>query len=263
MFKEEIYVNYFIRIICFFCILQSIYTIYHKNTDSYINDIKYMKETFTNGDDHKEECNINKNEFKIKEIKNFISDEECDYIIDIGMPRLRRSLTTGNDPKTKSRTSKFKFFWKPYNNIILEELSKKIEEMTGYPQSHQEEFQLLKYDIGNYYLPHYDECKETDTVCKEQQKDFGLRVMTVFIYLNNIESGGETKFPNLGKAIKPLKGKAIMWKNIRYNAIDPCALHSGEPPKSGIKWGLTCWIRDKPFKRPQPNIIDKINYLFN
>ena len=54
-----------------------------------------------------------------------------------------------------------------------------------------------------------------------------------------------------------------MWKNIRYNAVDACALHSGEPPKSGVKWGLTCWIRDKPYKRKAPNIIDKINYLFS
>tara|TARA_B100002019_G_C21201708_1_gene564375 strand:- start:269 stop:1072 length:804 start_codon:yes stop_codon:yes gene_type:complete len=267
MFEEEIYVKYFVKTLFTICIIQSIYTIYYKNTDFYINKIKYMRERFKDGDQHKFDCDIYRNEFNVNEIKNFISDDECDYIINIGEPKLRRSLTNSANPKNNMRTSKYSFFWKEdiQKDLILKELSKKIEKITGYPRSHQESFQILKYDIGNYYLPHYDACMPTDTFClkKEAEDGLGTRVMTVYIYLNNVESGGETTFPNFNKVVKPLKGKCIFWRNIRYDAVDGCSLHCGEPPKSGIKWGLTCWIRDKPFKQPPLTTVEKIKYVLS
>ena len=84
--------------------------------------------------------------------------------------------------------------------------------------------------------------------------------MTVFIYLNNVESGGETSFPNYNKKVKPSKGKCIMWENVRYSSINACSLHSGDPPKSGIKWGLTCWIRETPYKIQNKEILKKIHF---
>jgi hypothetical protein len=39
----------------------------------------------------------------------------------------------------------------------------------------------------------------------------GLRIATLLIYLNDVPEGGETCFPMQGVAVKPERGKAVMF----------------------------------------------------
>lgn len=55
---------------------------------------------------------------------------------------------------------------------------------------HGEQIQILHYEHGQKYEPHYDYF-----VDKVNQELGGNRVATVLIYLSNIEKGGETVFP--------------------------------------------------------------------
>ena len=57
--------------------------------------------------------------------------------------------------------------------------------------------------------------------------------------------GGWTAFPRLGVAIKPTKGSAVFWYNLKHSgASDMSMLHGGYPVVIGSKWVANKWIRE-------------------
>ena len=72
-------------------------------------------------------------------------------------------------------------------------------------QGNYESFQVLKYEIGQRYGVHHDYGNE------DRKLACGPRILTFFLYLSDVEEGGETAFPNLGLSVTPKKGKALLW----------------------------------------------------
>ena len=62
-----------------------------------------------------------------------------------------------------------------------------------------ESFQLLQYDGGQFYRSHHDSSVTDNTPA-------GHRILTFFLYLTDVEEGGETYFNRLDLAIKPKRG---------------------------------------------------------
>ena len=60
------------------------------------------------------------------------------------------------------------------------------------------------YDIGDTCIMHID--GQTT-----EEPHNGLRIATLLIYLNDVPEGGETCFPMQGVAVKPERGKAVMF----------------------------------------------------
>mmetsp|Transcript_46498 Transcript_46498/g.151055 ORF Transcript_46498/g.151055 Transcript_46498/m.151055 type:complete len:121 (+) Transcript_46498:1050-1412(+) len=75
------------------------------------------------------------------------------------------------------------------------------------------------------------------------------------MYLNEVDSGGETAFPAVGGGIKvtPTKGSAILWPST-YNdqpmTADQRTVHEAMPVHEGIKFGANMWIHQFSFKTP-------------
>ena len=64
------------------------------------------------------------------------------------------------------------------------------------------------------------------------------------IYLNNVDSGGETHFPKLNLNLVPKRGTLVLWNNLNEDTtVNYELLHSGKPVISGDKWILTKWLR--------------------
>jgi 2OG-Fe(II) oxygenase superfamily len=56
----------------------------------------------------------------------------------------------------------------------------------------------------------------------------GPRILTFFLYLSDVEEGGETNFPVLGISVKPKKGKALLWPSVKNEDLlqhEPRTLH--------------------------------------
>ena len=66
------------------------------------------------------------------------------------------------------------------------------------------------------------------------------------LYLNDDFEGGGTDFPNLGKTVKPEKGKAVFWRNMddNGNGISD-VMHEGMDVTKGTKYIVTSWWREK------------------
>ena len=85
-----------------------------------------------------------------------------------------------------------------------------------------EEFRMKKYENNGY-----DQFKDHVDV-----GDYGsaIRFMVIFIYLNDVEEGGETVFPKLDLKIKPECGKVLIFPpHWQYR-------HAGLPPVSNDKY---------------------------
>ena len=73
------------------------------------------------------------------------------------------------------------------------------------------------------------------------------------IYLNNVEKGGHTSFPEINVSVKPKQGTLLVWQNTQNSVIIPESSHVGEPVEEGEKFILTKWFREKewPFILPR------------
>ncbi len=162
----------------------------------------------------------------------FLTGNLCDKIINDASSTLEESPLTRNI--YNFRTSKTSYNVDPG-------VDKLIEKYFNCEDIASEKTQVQKYSIGNEFKDHFDWFDEID-------KDFignrGQRTWTIMVYLNDVDSGGETNFPKLGLNIIPKKGKAVVWNNLHEDGSGNYeVIHSGKPVTKGEKWIITKWIR--------------------
>jgi hypothetical protein len=106
---------------------------------------------------------------------------------------------------------------------------------------------MLHYSPGEEFLPHLD---FLDTHLPGPAADVaerGQRVVTFLMSLNEDYEGGETAFPELGRAWKGQTGTGLFFWNVEPDGTpDPRTRHAGMPPLSGEKWLLSQWVRARP-----------------
>ncbi|KAF5769873.1 putative procollagen-proline 4-dioxygenase [Helianthus annuus] len=198
--------------------------------------------------------------------RNFLTDEECDHLIEVARDKLQKSMVadskTGKSIESTVRTSKGMFIRKAQDEVIAS-IESRITVWTFLPLENGEAIQVLQYEKGQKYLPHWDYFQD-----KANQALGGHRIATVLMYLSNVEKGGETIFPNSemkesqlktdedsecakkGYAVKPKKGDALLFFSLHPNAtIDPTSLHGSCPVIAGEKWLATKWIHVRSFDR--------------
>ena len=190
-------------------------------------------------------------------IDNFLTNEECEHIINIGDPLVRQSEVCGRNGSRpdKSRTSWTahigkKFINKDNKDPILMKVLEKSAKFGKREVKNIEPIQLVRYKPGQYFKSHYDYLDTKMPMYQENVKRNGQRESTFFVYLNDVPDGvgGETQFTKLKKVFKAKKGQAIFWHNVKDGKVDPQTLHSGTELKEGTKFGLNIWVRDKEYK---------------
>ena len=126
----------------------------------------------------------------------------------------------------------------------VRQVSNRIEEVTGIPQGNYESFQILKYEVGEFYKRHHDSSGVKTSIS-------GHRILTVFLYLNDVEEGGETAFTELGIAVKPKRGRALIWPSVlndNPDSWDSRTYHEARAVKKGTKYAANHWIHQYDFR---------------
>lgn len=197
---------------------------------------------------------------------NFLSKEECEYLISLAKPHMQKSTVvdsaTGKSKDSRVRTSSGTFLARGRDKVIRN-IEKKIADFTFIPVEHGEGLQVLHYEVGQKYEPHYDYFLD-----EFNTKNGGQRIATVLMYLSDVEEGGETVFPAAkgnysavpwwnelsecgkdGLSVKPKRGDALLFWSMKPDAtLDPSSLHGGCPVIKGNKWSSTKWIRVHEYK---------------
>ncbi|EYU36811.1 hypothetical protein MIMGU_mgv1a011044mg [Erythranthe guttata] len=197
---------------------------------------------------------------------NFLSKEECEYLINLARPHMVKSTVvdskTGKSKDSRVRTSSGMFLRRGRDKVI-KDIEKRIADYTFIPAEHGEGLQVLHYEVGQKYEPHYDYFLDDFNT-----KNGGQRIATVLMYLSDVEEGGETIFPaakgnfstvpgwneksecaKRGLAVKPKMGDALLFWSMRPDAtLDPTSLHGGCPVIVGNKWSSTKWMHVGEYK---------------
>lgn len=186
-------------------------------------------------------------------LDEFLSEEESERLVKLGH-EMKFEISTEvsdteknedgsykDDVPTEGRTSTNSWCSDEcFDDPIATRIRERIVDLTGVPSDYSEHFQLLKYEVDEYYEEHHD------YITSQQNLIGGPRIITVFMYLNDVEEGGETAFPPLSNlTVSPKRGSALIWPSVLDEdpeEIDERTFHTALPVKKGIKYGANAWL---------------------
>jgi len=185
---------------------------------------------------------------KIVYIHNFINSKQAKHFIELGekykKPSTVDSKASPTTLKQDIRSSNSAHIEKNKDAIVTQ-LEKLATKYMNVDASHLEPFQVVVYEKGQKYSPHYD-FFSPDSI---EIINRGNRNKTILVYLNDVpeESGGATFFPKLNLKIQPKANDAIYFENMNGSELDYNTLHAGEPILNDIKkYAINIWAREKP-----------------
>jgi prolyl 4-hydroxylase len=180
-----------------------------------------------------------------------LDPDECAQLIALARPRLAQSTVvdpaSGKDTVSMARTSEGMFFRLEENELVAR-IDRRVSRLMGLPLENGEGLQVLRYPPGAVSQPHYDFLMPANAANRASVDRSGQRVATMVIYLNDVEEGGETVFPEAGFAASARQGSALWFEYCNAaGQLDPLSLHAGAAPVSGEKWIVTKWMRQRRF----------------
>jgi len=168
------------------------------------------------------------------------SPDECSYLIARAKPRLEPSVVV--DPATGQliphpvRTSHNTSFPWVSEDLVIQALNRRIAKASATLPRAGEPLQILRYEPGQQYRPHFDAYDSADN----------QRMWTMLVYLNEDYEGGETVFTHNGLMFRGPTGAGLLFRNaIPSGARDENAQHAGLPVRRGEKWLASRWIRER------------------
>jgi len=218
---------------------------------------------------------------KVFLVKDFLSKSECDVITDEAAsyedPHVSAVFEGESKGASPTRTSTTAYVTYPeYLVTRAFNLTKVPYDKSYLYPDHQ--LQVIHYDPNQYFHPHHDSFFAS-AVGDEPWFENGVRnrFLTLFLYLNNVEDGGETAFIAYDEfsafhsdkyqiyennpcdkatvSMKPSKGDGILFYNLQVGKhmtgeVEWSALHSGCGVKKGEKWACNVWMYNRPFTDP-------------
>ena len=179
-------------------------------------------------------------------LENFISEKEVDTLKGWGS-KLGYQRSQAGDQIIDVRTSSQAWCTaRCYDDPVVAELRTRIHDLTQIPEANSEYLQLLQYGEGQYYKQH------NDFIEKHVDQLHGPRLLTFFIYFNEVEEGGGTRFPELNNlTIQPKQGRVLIWPSVLdedVNAQDERTDHEALAVERGEKYAANAWLHLRDFQ---------------
>lgn len=190
---------------------------------------------------------IESSQLEIFRLRDFLNEEECERLIDLGLPILKPSsiVTYTPDVEPLFRTS-LTAEMSSLDDEFVHEIDHRICQMLGISTHYSEEIQIQLYRVGAEFKPHHDYFAPGTREYDEHAGLRGQRTWTVMIYLNNTPAGGQTSFPEVDIMAYPELGTAVIWNNLYDDGRpNPFSKHHGMPVIEGTKAVITKWFRSR------------------
>jgi len=187
----------------------------------------------------------------IRIVEGFASAAVCDWIISRARDRLAPAqvfdAAAVRPVRKDTRSNSAAGFDLVNLDLVVLLVRERLAAAAGVDVRAMEAVQVLHYAVGQTFAPHYD-CLEPDVPAHAQAiAQWGQRVATLLVYLNEAYEGGETDFPLLRARWRGRTGDALMFANTQPDGRpDRRMFHAGLPPTSGEKWLFSQWVRGKP-----------------
>lgn len=193
-------------------------------------------------------------------LNNFLSSVECQILIDLGLragyePSMdigeaQFDGTYADKLELEKRTSQNAWCVQAdcYEEPVVQRVMDRIVNLTGIPETNSEYMQLLKYDLGQFDGLRHDYLQH------QAERQPGVRVVTLFLFLNDVDLGGGNNFPLLNNlTIVPKMGSALLWPSVLDedpNSKDDRTDHQELPVEQGVKYAANVWLHQRDFKGP-------------
>lgn len=184
---------------------------------------------------------------RVYTIDNFLSSSECKHLISVGVGGgMSRAFVSGDKEGVISKGRTNDLCWVNHmTDMGTKRIAERVAALVGLPLSHAESFQIIRYDVGAEYRPHFDAFDPKTKSGERNMQNGGQRVITVLGYLNTVKKGGGTDFPKLKVRVPAEQGKLVVFHNCKAGTIikHPHTLHAGLPVEEGEKWAFNLWFR--------------------
>lgn len=174
---------------------------------------------------------------------DYLDEAQCRSLIEVIDANRRPStlLTSTYDSEFRTSESCDMDRWAPNIRPIDEGLAR----LLGIEPAHGETMQGQRYAPGQQFRAHHDYFHETEQYWQRVRHEGGQRTWTAMIYLNDVEEGGATWFPQAGVRFRPRRGLLLAWNNMAPDGkANPATLHEGMPVVKGVKYIVTKWFRE-------------------
>lgn len=176
----------------------------------------------------------------------FLDDANCDWLVQLIEANRRPSTLLTDRGSNANRTSDSCDMDRNADGI--RQIDRYIADSLGIPPEHGETMQGQRYAPGQHFRAHHDYFHEGESYWPRMQATGGQRTWTAMIYLNDVEEGGATWFPQGGLRVRPSKGLLLAWNNMAADGSpNTQTLHEGMPVIAGTKYIITKWFREQPW----------------
>lgn len=185
----------------------------------------------------------------IETISALLDPMECSHLAVMSMPHLKPSRVISDAQSarvTDGRSSEGMSFHHGLRDMVTTNIIKRLCVIAGGEFSHTEGLTVLMYRPAAQYRVHPDYFPVDSAGGQRQLENGGQRIKTLICYLNEVEAGGETEFPDLGIKVKPEPGSVVYFENADSDGKPYTnSRHAGLPVISGSKWISTLWLRQR------------------
>ena len=180
---------------------------------------------------------------QLYELPSLVSSQECQDLIEaINSALLPSTVTRGSNDYRTSRTCHLRRI----HPVLSRRLDQRFAELLGVDLRFSEPIQGQRYDPGEYFKQHTDWFAPGTKEFDQNTSNGGQRTWTVMVYLNAVESGGETLFQHLDQRFTPRPGLGLAWNNLHEDGSpNRNTLHEAMPVDLGSKWVITKWFRER------------------
>lgn len=178
---------------------------------------------------------------------------ECEHIITLARPSIRRAQVSGvaGGSLSKGRSNTLTWIRQDIDPQV-HAVATRIADLVGLPLAHAESLQVVHYDTGEEYRPHFDAYDLSTEKGQRYTARGGQRLVTALAYLGNVAEGGATGFPHLGIDVQPRRGRLLVFHNCHPGTTtrDLRSYHQGKAPVRGDKWAFNLWFHERRFQDP-------------
>ena len=186
--------------------------------------------------------------------EDFLILSEIEHLLAAAEPKLQQALVSAAHGGVKSAGRSGSNCWIPHDHsLVTQAIASRVAALVGMPLDNAESFQVVHYDQSQEYGPHFDAWDAATERGQRCMAKGGQRLVTCLLYLNNVEAGGGTCFPQLDIEVSAKKGRMLLFHNCYVDSAvcHPSSLHGGMPVLQGQKWACNLWFREKMIRGPR------------
>ncbi len=181
---------------------------------------------------------------EIYAISDFISPDECSHLMKM-IDRVAKPSALFDDVYIESYRTSFSGDVDTSDSFV-KMIERRFSDLLGIDMAWGETIQGQRYLPGQEFREHCDWFDTNAAYWAGEAERGGQRSWTAMAYLNDVEKGGETEFPNLQIRIRPQSGVLLLWNNATLEGkpnID--TIHAALPVETGVKYVITKWFRTR------------------